>query len=125
MYKKGLNMKYFLLIFGILISTITACGQDNMAKHQKYKKSDIVIIDTRTQEEFNAGNVDGSLLIPYNEIGNKIASVVKDKSKPIAVYCRSGNRSGVAQRILESMGYTNVVNYGGLGNAKRLLDAKK
>lgn len=117
--------KFLITVIAGLLSYFTACTQDNIVKHENVKKSDILVIDNRSAGEFNSGHIDGAILIPFNEIGAKIASVAKSKDTPIALYCRSGSRSSVALRTLESMGYTNVVNYGGMSRAKGLLDKKK
>ena len=83
-----------------------------------------VIIDVRTAQEFSAGNIKNSKLIPYDVITQKIAQVVPSKDTPIVLYCRSGRRSGIAERYLKDMGYTNVENYGGMEEAKRKLGIK-
>lgn len=77
------------------------------------------VIDVRTTEEWNAGHVDGAVLIPYDQIGQRIGLVIGDKSAPIAVYCRSGRRSGIAMETLQKLGYSDVVNYGGLEQARQ------
>lgn len=73
-----------------------------------------VIIDVRTEGEYNSGHVQGSLHMPHDRIGSLIASKIQDKDAEILVYCRSGNRSGIAKKTLESLGYTAVTNGGGL-----------
>ncbi|MGY8822956.1 MAG: rhodanese-like domain-containing protein [Candidatus Latescibacterota bacterium] len=65
-------------------------------------------------DEYNSGHVDGAAHIPYEIIGDKIAALSQDKSRDIVLYCRSGRRSGIAQKTLQDMGYTRVVNAGGL-----------
>lgn len=70
-------------------------------------------IDVRTPEEYHAGHLKGALLIPYDIITGHIGAVTNDKNATIHLYCRSGNRSGIAQTILQSMGYHNAVNEGG------------
>lgn len=70
-------------------------------------------IDVRTADEFNAGHIEGAAHIPYEEIALRISEITKDKDATIHLYCRSGNRSGIAQQILQSMGFTNAVNEGG------------
>jgi phage shock protein E len=70
-------------------------------------------IDVRTAEEFNAGNIEGSVLIPYEVIADHIAEVTTDKNADIRVYCRSGRRSEVAKDTLKAMGYSHVINEGG------------
>ncbi len=70
-------------------------------------------IDVRTADEFNAGHIDGAAHIPYEEIAARISEITTDKSAVIHLYCRSGNRSGIAQQTLQSIGFSNAVNEGG------------
>jgi phage shock protein E len=70
-------------------------------------------IDVRTADEFNAGHLDGAIHIPYEEIATRISEVTTDKTATIRLYCRSGNRSGIAQQTLQSVGFTKVTNEGG------------
>lgn len=70
-------------------------------------------IDVRTTDEFNAGHLEGAIHIPYEEIATRISEVTTDKNAVIHLYCRSGNRSGIAQQTLQSAGFTNAVNEGG------------
>lgn len=81
---------------------------------QKFRETNgAVLIDVRTKEEYAERKIDGSVNLPLDEI-QKITTVVSDKSTPIFLHCRSGKRSGKAQKILTSMGYTNAVNIGGI-----------
>ncbi len=70
-------------------------------------------IDVRTLDEFNAGHIAGAAHIPYEEIAVRIGEITTDKNAVIHLYCRSGNRSGIAQQTLQSMGFKNAVNEGG------------
>ena len=74
-------------------------------------------IDVRTAVEFNAGHVDEAVNIPYDEIAEGIGVLEVDKSAVIYVYCRSGRRSGIAKDTLEGLGYSQVLNIGGLEDA--------
>lgn len=78
-----------------------------------------LIIDVRTEAEWNSGHLEGAILIPYGGIGEKIGAVAKDKSEPIYVYCRSGRRSQIAKEALEKLGYKDVRNLGSLEDAAR------
>lgn len=71
------------------------------------------ILDVRTAEEFAAGHIPDSTLIPYTEIERRSSELPADKSAPIFVYCRSGSRSAIASQTLVDLGYTNVVNMDG------------
>lgn len=70
-------------------------------------------IDVRTLDEFNAGHIEGAAHIPYEEIALRIGEVTSDKNALIHLYCRSGNRSGIAQQMLLAHGFSNAVNEGG------------
>ena len=70
-------------------------------------------VDVRTTDEFNAGHIEGAAHIPYDEIAARISEVTTDNNAVIHLYCRSGNRSGIAQQILQSIGFKNAVNEGG------------
>ncbi|MHB8829007.1 MAG: rhodanese-like domain-containing protein [Syntrophales bacterium] len=78
-----------------------------------------LIIDVRTEAEWNNGHIEGAILIPYELIGEKIGTVVKDKSSRIYIYCRTGRRSQIAKKALEKIGYGNIVDLGSLENAAR------
>lgn len=83
------------------------------------------VIDVRTPEEYAAGHVDGAILIPHSQIGDRIAGVVADKSAPLVLYCRSGRRAEMAAEVLRMQGYTRVQNLGGLDAARQALGAAK
>ena len=83
-----------------------------------------LIIDVRSQPEWDAGHLESAVLIPHTEITERIAEVAKDKSKPIYVYCRTGRRSGLAKTALERMGYTRVENVGTLADARQRFEPK-
>ncbi len=70
-------------------------------------------IDVRTLDEFNTGHIAGAAHIPYEDIAPRIGEVTTDKNAKIHLYCRSGNRSGIAQQTLLAMGFKNAVNEGG------------
>lgn len=76
-----------------------------------------VIIDVRTEAEYQAGHIEGSRNIPLDVI-KKQAVLLKKMNKPIITVCRSGNRSGMAKSILTSAG-TEVYNGGAWTNLKR------
>ena len=73
-----------------------------------------IILDTRTQEEYDEGHIPGAILIPYDEILTKAEGVLKDKDQLILVYCRSGRRSKLAAEDLVKLGYTNIKEFGGI-----------
>ena len=74
----------------------------------------IVILDVRTQEEYDAGHIAGAILVPNETIADKQPALLPDLDAEILVYCRSGNRSAQAAKKLIAIGYTNVVDFGGI-----------
>ncbi len=74
----------------------------------------IVILDVRTQEEYDAGHIAGALLLPNETILDTQPTELPDLNAEILVYCRSGNRSAQAANKLIAIGYTNVFDFGGI-----------
>lgn len=73
-----------------------------------------IILDVRTQEEYDGGHIKGAILIPDTDITSKAEEILKDKSASILVYCRSGRRSALAAKDLVDLGYTSVYDFGGI-----------
>lgn len=73
-----------------------------------------IILDVRTQEEYDAGHIPGAMLIPNTEIEARAEEELPDKDQLILVYCRSGRRSKLAAEILVALGYTNIKEFGGI-----------
>ena len=73
-----------------------------------------VILDARTQEEYDQGHIPGAIVISHEEIAEKAEEVMTDKEQLILVYCRSGRRSKIAAEALVELGYTNIKEFGGI-----------
>lgn len=84
------------------------------AKKMMDSSSDFIILDVRRQDEYDSGHVKGAILIPDYEITSKAESILTDKNQEIFVYCRSGRRSKLAAKELVKLGYTNIVEFGGI-----------
>lgn len=82
----------------------------------------VLVIDTRSPEEYAQGHIAGAPLMPYDRIGELIVKQVPDKSTPIRLYCHSGGRAETARETLTSMGYSDVKNLGGLKSAAATLN---
>ena len=83
-----------------------------------------LVIDVRTVQEWDKGHLEGAILIPYDQIGERIDAVVKDKSQTIYVYCKTGHRASIAKEALEKMGYIDIINLGSLEDAAKTLKRK-
>ena len=73
-----------------------------------------IILDARTQEEYDQGHIPGAIVLSHNEIKEKAENVLTDKEQLILVYCRSGRRSKLAAEALAELGYTNIREFGGI-----------
>ena len=117
------------LVFLLLaVMVLTACGQDKEndqgavyvnitaeeAKEIMDSEEGYIILDVRTQEEYDQGHIPGAILIPDTEIKTKAEEVLTDKDQLILVYCRSGRRSKIAAEALVELGYTNIKEFGGI-----------
>ncbi len=115
----------FLLLAAMLL---TACGQDKEndqgavyvnitaeeAKEIMDSEEGYIILDVRTQEEYDEGHIPGAIVISHEEIAEKAEGVLTDKDQLILVYCRSGQRSKLAAEALVELGYTNIKEFGGI-----------
>ena len=117
------------LVFLLLaVMMLTACGQDKEndqgavymnitveeAKQIMDSEEGYIILDVRTQEEYDEGHIPGAIVISHEEIAEKAEDVLKDKDQLILVYCRSGRRSKIAAEALLELGYTNIKEFGGI-----------
>ena len=80
----------------------------------------LTIIDVRTEAEWKTGHLDGAIHIEWQDILQLSSKISKDEE--IYLYCRSGNRSGKATKILTDAGYINALNAGSIDQASKLLN---
>lgn len=108
----------------LLVIMLAGCGS-SFSMETAYKKitpqeaqimmsDDVIILDVRTQEEYDSGHIKNAILLPDHEIKEKTGSIIADKSQTVLVYCRTGIRSEAAAKELIRMGYTNVFDFGGI-----------
>ena len=86
------------------------------AKELMDTENDYVILDVRTQAEYDQGHIPGAILIPRDTVATAAEDTLPNKDQLILVYCRSGNRSKQASQALVDLGYTNVIEFGGINN---------
>ncbi len=79
-------------------------------------QDDIIIVDVRTPGEYSSGHIKDSINIPLNTIEDTVMEKYPNRDTKLYLYCRSGNRSSQAARLLVKQGYTNVVDFGGINN---------
>jgi len=79
---------------------------------------EVIVIDVRSNDEWETGHVTQAIHIPHTEIADRISDVSDNKDAKIVLYCASGGRAGRAKTALESLGFTNVENGGGYDDVK-------
>ena len=85
------------------------------------QSKDVAIIDVRTDGEWQNGHLQSAVHIPLSKIEEEIKTLGYSKNQEIYLYCRSGNRSGKAEKILRKLGYLNAQNIGGIDTASKQL----
>ena len=95
---------------------------DKEAAKEILAVSEALVLDVRTENEWNQGHLSSAKHIEWQDIAEKIRKERVKKTQRIYVYCGSGKRAEKAKIALEQLGYTNVINAGGLMEAKELLD---
>lgn len=112
-----------LIMFAILFSAGCSSEMDKVdykqisteeAMAMMSEETDYIILDVRTPEEFESGHIKDAINIPNEAIGNTEIAELPNKEQLIMIYCRSGNRSKQASEKLVRIGYTNIVEFGGI-----------
>ena len=80
------------------------------------KENGYIILDVRTAQEYSEKHIPKAVNIPNESIGTEEIPALPDKNQLILVYCRSGNRSKQASEKLAALGYTNIVEFGGINS---------
>jgi rhodanese-related sulfurtransferase len=117
-----------LILFLLTAMLLTACGHANQnsqevvymhitaqdAKQIMDTEEGYIILDTRTQAEYDEGHIPGAIVISHDEIEEKAEKTLPNKDQLLLVYCRSGRRSKLAAETLVKLGYTNIKEFGGI-----------
>ncbi len=111
------QIRSLFLVLGVLTGCVAKGGvyEDvNAAEAIKILETPgTFLLDVRTEGEYQAGHLANATLIPVQELEQRLADLPADKERPVLVYCRSGNRSVSASKILGQQGYKKVLNLKG------------
>lgn len=84
------------------------------------KEENALLLDIRTEAEFQLNHIAGATFIPFLEFSKYLSKIEKltndDRNRPIVLYCRTGRRAGIVKKVLLQEGYTRVTNMGGLND---------
>lgn len=131
MRRSAVKRSVVILLCAVFLLTLCACGQQNPTATESAQpayrqvsseegaalmksESNYIILDVRRQDEFAAGHIPGAICVPNETIGTAEIPELPDKAQLILVYCRSGRRSKEAAQKLADLGYTNIVEFGGI-----------
>ena len=112
-----------VILSALLLTGCGASAQDNLGYRQitmeeaakrMEQEPAAIILDVRRPDEYQAGHIPGAINIPNETIGREELPQLPDKDQAILVYCRSGNRSKQASEKLAALGYTRVLEFGGI-----------
>lgn len=120
-------MKRLLPLFIAVLLVFTGCGEKENDMKNTYEKISMseglkrmesdegyILLDVRRADEFAAGHIPGAVNLPNEQIGKAEIPSLPDKNQTIYIYCRSGNRSKQAADKLLALGYTSLVEFGGI-----------
>jgi len=94
-----------------LFGALGRLGIKQLSPRELDEKKGVILLDVRTDKEYEGGHIPGSIHVPFAEIGDKIKKLKKDKE--MVVYCQNGHRSIWAIKRLMGMGYKNLFNLKG------------
>ncbi|MFQ3341635.1 MAG: rhodanese-related sulfurtransferase [Flavobacteriaceae bacterium] len=107
-------MKNFLfLLFISLNSQTTSVEVVEKEVYQELMKQDFIIIDVRTPEEYKLGFIKEAILMDYKASDFTASVSALDRNATYLIYCRSGNRSGKASKIMDSLGFSKIYDLKG------------
>lgn len=106
----------------IILNNNNKIDNDNTIKHVSMEdivqimneNTNYIILDVRTISEYNEGHIPNAICIPNETISQDIINELPNKDQMILVYCRSGRRSKEAAEKLKQLGYTNLIEFGGI-----------
>lgn len=113
-------IKLILSLAAGSILFFTSCKSQS-PELERYIMNGATLIDVRTEKEFSEGSVEGAMNIPLDQVESSLDKFKNMKS--IVVFCRSGNRSGKALKILNDNGVVNVINGGGWSTVNKIKES--
>lgn len=121
-----MNWKPFAVIVAILAAywLVRRLGQISAKAARAHLQQGALIVDVRSNAEFQAGHLANAIHIPLDEIDTLTARRVKDKDKVLLLHCASGIRSRVAKKRLTVLGYRHAFNLGSYARAERIVGGK-
>jgi phage shock protein E len=109
-------MKTAIILIVILVAIIIYLNYSKRKSMEKIFSIDpgqLLIIDVRSGEEYDAGHFSTAINIPHDRIATRMEELKPHREKGIILYCQSGSRAAAAEKTLKSNGFTKIINAGG------------
>ena len=114
--KKFLTVLLGLSLFGCSSKANYHQIDGQSALDMMNNEADYIIIDVRTESEYQQGHIKNAINIPNESIDESVSEILTNKDQLLLVYCRSGNRSKQASEKLAKLGYSNIYEFGGISD---------
>ena len=114
--KKFLTVLLGLSLFGCSSKANYHQIDGQSALDMMNNETDYIIIDVRTESEYQQGHIKNAINIPNESIDESVSEILTNKDQLLLVYCRSGNRSKQASEKLAKLGYSNIYEFGGISD---------
>ena len=114
--KKFLTILLGLSLFGCSSKANYHQIDGQSALDMMNNETDYIIIDVRTESEYQQGHIKNAINIPNESIDENVSEILTNKDQLLLVYCRSGNRSKQASEKLAKLGYSNIYEFGGISD---------
>ncbi len=124
-------MKIFRLLLVSSLCFLSSCNLLNAdiipveQSKQAVQQDGALLLDVRSDLEFEQGHLKGAMHIPHTQIQQRIAELQPWKEKGIVLYCKSGHRAGIAAEVLKSNGFLKIQNGGGYTSLREILPCEK
>jgi phage shock protein E len=122
-----MNLFTWIIIAGAIVALLLLkrLGQVTPATAREWLNQGALVIDVRTEAEFQERHLPGVINIPLDRLEAEIARHAPDKAQPLLLHCASGGRSGIGRSRLKKLGYSHTFNLGSYGQAEKLLGASR
>src|SRR3569833_2906610 len=110
-----------VLVLALAYMLMKRSGQISSKEAGEYLRNGAMLIDVRSENEFDSGHILQAYNMPLDRIDVLVPSEVRDKNKVLLLHCSTGVRSGMAKKKLEEMGYKNVFNLGSYERAGKIV----
>jgi phage shock protein E len=121
-----MNLTTAFIILAVLTAFILLKRANQISSKEAlaHLKRGALVIDVRTPSEFSSGHLPSAINLPLDQIETALPRRVKDKSQVLLLHCQSGMRSGVAQKKMKALGYSNAYNMGSYGRAAEIVSKR-